>query len=303
MSSADRLPISVITPVLNEEANLPDCLASVAWADQVFVVDSQSTDRTCEIAEERSANVVQFHYEPGGPRKKNWALDNLPFRNEWVLLLDADERITPELRAEIEREFCRGPRYDGYYLNRKQIFLGKWLRHGGNYPSWNLRLLRADLGRYETLATEDLASAGDVEVHEHVVLDGAAGYLREPMLHLDFKDLSRWIDRHNRYSTWDARVRRHLLNGQEFSSAIPARLFGNAVQRKRWLKRLWVRLPFRPLLRFAYMYVWRAGFLDGRAGLIYCVLKAVQEFHINCKMYEAKAMASARQRVRAQRHC
>jgi glycosyltransferase involved in cell wall biosynthesis len=284
----EKLPVSVIIPVLNEEKNLPDCLASVAWADEVFVVDSRSTDRTCPLAEELGARVVQFQFQAGGPRKKNWSLDNLPLRNDWVLLLDADERITPELQAEIAAIFAAGPQHAGYYLNRKQIFLGRWLRHGGNYPSWNLRLLRRNAGRYERLDTEELASAGDVEVHEHVVLEGSAGYLREPMLHLDFKDLQQFIDRHNRYSTWDAKLRQNILDGKDMSHSIPARFFGGPVERKRWLKRLWVRLPFRPALRFLYMYVFRLGFLDGTPGFIYTAFKGVQEFHINCKMIERR---------------
>lgn len=287
------LPVSVIIPVLNEEANLADCLASVRWADEVFVVDSHSTDRTAEIAQQHGAKVVQFDFQPGGPRKKNWALEHLPFRNEWILLLDADERITPELEAEIRREFASGPKCDGYYLNRKLIFMGRWLRHGGNYPSWNLRLFKHRLGRYERLATEELQSAGDVEVHEHVVLDGPAGYLPEPMLHLDYKDLSRWIERHNRYSTWDAKMRLNLLEGREVSS-IPAHLFGTPVERKRWLKKVWVRLPCRPCLRFLYMYVFRLGFLDGKPGFIYAVLKATHEFHISAKMWEMKQRSKKR---------
>jgi len=291
--SDNRLPISVVVPVLNEEANLADCLASVRFADEVFVVDSGSTDRTVEIAQAHGARVVQFRFQPGGPRKKNWALENLPFRNEWVLLLDADERVTPELEEEIRREFQSGPRYDGYYLNRKLLFLGRWLRHGGNYPSWNLRLFRHRLGRYEKLETEDLQSAGDVEVHEHVVLTGRAGYMHQPMLHLDYKDLSRWIARHNNYSTWDAKMRLNLLNCKELSQAIPARLFGTPIERKRWLKKLWVRLPCRPLLRFLYMYVFRAGFLDGRPGFIYAVLKATHEFHISAKMWEMRQQQQA----------
>lgn len=287
------LPVSVIIPVLNEEANLADCLASVRWADEVFVVDSHSTDRTAEIAQQHGAKVVQFDFQPGGPRKKNWALEHLPFRNEWILLLDADERITPELETEIRREFASGPKCDGYYLNRKLIFMGRWLRHGGNYPSWNLRLFKHRLGRYERLATEELQSAGDVEVHEHVVLDGPAGYLPEPMLHLDYKDLSRWIERHNRYSTWDAKMRLNLLEGREVSS-IPAHLFGTPVERKRWLKKVWVRLPCRPCLRFLYMYVFRLGFLDGKPGFIYAVLKATHEFHISAKMWEMKQRSKKR---------
>lgn len=297
------LPITVIIPVLNEEKNLPDCIASVAWADEVFVVDSGSTDATCRIAEELGASVVQFQYRPGGPRKKNWSLDNLPLRDDWVLLLDADERITPELQEEIAREFAAGPRHDGYYLNRKQIFLGRWIRHGGNYPSWNLRLLKRGAGRYERLATEDLASAGDVEVHEHIVFDGSAGYLQEPMLHFDFKDLSHFIDRHNRYSSWDARLRRNLLEGKDFSAHIHARLLGSPVERKRYLKRLWVRLPFRPLLRFLYMYLFRAGFLDGRPGFIYALFKAVQEFHISAKLYENRLLQKKQVRHTHSKHC
>jgi len=284
----DTLPISVIVPVLNEEQNIAACLESVRFADEMFVVDSGSTDRTAAIAESLGAKVVQFRFVPGGPRKKNWALENLPFRNEWVLLLDADERVTPELEREIRQEFALGPQFDGYYLNRKLIFMGRWLRFGGNYPSWNLRLFRHVLGRYEKLDTEELESAGDVEVHEHVVLQGKAGYLREPLLHLDYKDLSRWIARHNNYSTWDAKLRLNLLHGKELSHSIPARLFGNPVERKRWLKKLWIRLPCRPLLRFIYMYIIRLGFLDGKPGFIYAVLKAIQEFHINAKMWEMK---------------
>lgn len=291
-----KLPVSVVIPARNEERNLPACLESVRWADEIFVVDSASHDRTCLIAEDFGAEVVQFRYRPGGPRKKNWALDNLPFRNPWVLLLDADERITDALATEIRQLFKEGPACRGYYLNRMHLFLGAWLRHGGNYPSWNLRLLQRDAGRYERLGTEDLESAGDVEVHEHIRLDGPAGYLRSPMLHEDFKDLSHFIDRHNRYSTWDAKMRSVLRKGDETVAAIDARLFGSPTERKRWLKQLWVRLPMRPLLRFVYMYVVRLGFLDGRAGFLYSAFKAVQEFHINAKMYEERLRREGRLR-------
>jgi glycosyltransferase involved in cell wall biosynthesis len=236
----------------------------------------------------KSSLLIQFHYQPGGPRKKNWSLDHLPFRNEWVLLIDADERITPDLEREIRALFHQGPKCRGYYLNRMHLFLGQWLRHGGNYPSWNLRLLRRDAGRYEKLGTEDLSSAGDVEVHEHIVLDGPAGYLQAPMLHEDFKDLSHFIDRHNRYSTWDARMREVLLQGENQVDSITPRLFGSPIERKRWLKRVWVRLPAKPILRFLYMYVLRGGFLDGKAGFLYSVFKGIQEFHISAKMYEEK---------------
>lgn len=291
-----KLPISVVVPVRNEARNLPACLESVRFADEIFVVDSASADRTCLIAEDLGAEVVQFHYRPGGPRKKNWSLDNLPLRNDWVLLIDADERITEALESEIREIFARGPTFRGYYLNRMHLFLGTWLRHGGNFPSWNLRLLRRDAGRYERLGTEELESAGDVEVHEHIRLDGPAGYLKAPMLHEDFKDLSHFIERHNRYSTWDAKMRAVLQEGDSSVAAIQSRLLGSPVERKRWLKQLWVRLPFRPLLRFLYMYVLRLGFLDGRAGFLYSAFKAVQEFHINAKIHEERLRRSGRLR-------
>jgi glycosyltransferase involved in cell wall biosynthesis len=282
-----KLPISVVVPVLNEEKNLHYCLSSVRFCDEAFVVDSGSKDRTGDVAARFGAKVVQFDYKPGGPRKKNWSLDNLPFRNEWVLLIDADERITPSLEQEMRRLFAEGPQSEGYYLNRMHFFLGRWLRYGGNFPSWNLRLLKRNAGRYERLGTEELSSAGDVEVHEHIVVKGEAGYLREPMLHEDFKDLSHFIERHNRYSSWDARMRERLAAGDGAVDSIKARLFGAPVERKRFLKKVWLRLPCKPLMRFLYMYFFRLGFLDGRAGFIYSAFKAVQEFHIGAKQYEA----------------
>jgi glycosyltransferase involved in cell wall biosynthesis len=282
-----KLPISVVVPVLNEEKNLPDCLASVRFCDEIFVVDSGSKDRTGDVATRCGAQVVQFDYKPGGPRKKNWSLDNLPLKNEWVLLIDADERITPELQAEIRNLFDAGADKDAYYLNRMHFFLGRFLRHGGNYPSWNLRLLKRNAGRYERLGTEALSSAGDVEVHEHIKVGGPTGYLNEPMLHEDFKDLSHFIDRHNRYSSWDAAMRERLAAGDGAVDSIEAKFFGQPVERKRFLKKLWLKLPCKPLMRFLYMYVFRLGFLDGRAGFIYSAFKAVQEFHIGAKQYEA----------------
>ena len=282
-----KLPISVVVPVLNEEKNLPDCLSSVRFCDEVFVVDSGSKDRTGEIAERLGANLVQFKYRPTGPRKKNWSLENLPFRNEWVLLIDADERVTPALEQEMRTLFAQETKAEGYYLNRMHFFLGRWLRYGGNFPSWNLRLLKRNAGRYERLGTEELSSAGDVEVHEHIVVNGETGYLHEPMLHEDFKDLSHFIDRHNRYSSWDAKMRERLAAGDASVDSIKARLFGAPVERKRFLKKVWLRLPCKPLMRFLYMYVLRLGFLDGRAGFIYSAFKAVQEFHIGAKQYEA----------------
>ena len=283
--AASKIPVSVLIPAKNEEANLPACLESLSRADEIFVVDSQSSDRSVEIAEQYGATVVQFHFDGRWPKKKNWSLENLPFRHEWVLIVDCDERIPPELWEEIEAAI-QNSAYDGYYLNRKVFFLGTWIRHGGRYPDWNLRLFKHKKGRYENLKTEEIRNTGDNEVHEHVILEGASGYLKNDMLHIDFRDIYHWLERHNRYSNWEARVYLNLLNSKEESGTIGASLRGNAVQRKRFLKKIWVRLPFKPTLRFILFYIIQLGFLDGKAGYIYGRLLSQYEYQIGVKVYE-----------------
>ncbi len=287
MSTQKRIPVSVLIPAKDEELNLPACLESVARADEIFLVDSQSKDRSIDIAESYGAKVVQFHFNGHWPKKKNWSLENLPFRNDWVLIVDCDERITPELWDEIAIAIAN-PKYDGYYLNRKVFFLGKWIRYGGKYPDWNLRLFKHQLGRYENLQTEDIPNTGDNEVHEHVILHGQVGYLKEDMLHIDFRDIYQWLARHNRYSNWEARVYYNLLSGEDESTTIQANLFGGAVQRKRFLKKIWVRLPFKPLLRFILFYFIRLGFLDGFPGYVYARLMSQYEYQIGVKLYELR---------------
>ncbi|OUC12551.1 MAG: glycosyltransferase [Alkalinema sp. CACIAM 70d] len=288
-SNSSKIPVSVLIPARNEEANLPACLQSVARADEVFVVDSQSSDRSVEIAESYGAQVVQFQFNGRYPKKKNWSLENLPFRNHWVLIVDCDERITPELWEEIA-EAIQNPAFQGYYLNRKVFFLGKWIRYGGKYPDWNLRLFQHAQGRYENLGTEGMRNTGDNEVHEHVVLQGEVGYLKNDMLHIDFRDIYHWLERHNRYSNWEAQVYYNLRNGKDHAGTIGANLFGGAVQRKRFLKKIWVRLPFRPLLRFILFYILRLGFLDGKAGYTYARLLSQYEYQISVKLFELEQL-------------
>lgn len=286
-SQSEKIPVSVLIPAKNEESNLPACLESVARADEVFVVDSQSSDHSIEISTNYGANVVQFYFNGRWPKKKNWSLDNLPFRNQWVLIVDCDERITPELWDEIAT-VIEYPNYNGYYLNRRVFFLGQWIRYGGKYPDWNLRLFKHKSGRYENLNTEDIPNTGDNEVHEHVILDGKVGYLKNDMLHIDFRDIYHWLERHNRYSNWEARVYYNILTGNDESGTIRAHPFGDAVQRKRFLKKIWVKLPFKPLLRFILFYFIRLGFLDGKAGYIYGRLLSQYEYQIGVKLYELR---------------
>lgn len=280
-----KVPVSVLVPAKDEEQNLPACLASLERAAEIFVVDSQSCDRTSAIATAAGATVIQFEFKGHWPKKKNWALENLPFSYDWVLIVDCDERISAELWDEIATAIQRSD-YNGYYLNRRVFFLGTWIRHGGKYPDWNLRLFRHCLGRYENLQTADVPNTGDNEVHEHVLLQGSVGYLNHDMVHEDFRDLYHWLARHNRYSNWEARVYYNLLTGMNEGETIGASLFGSAVQRKRFLKRVWVQLPCKPFLRFILFYIFQLGFLDGRAGYIYGRLLSQYEYQIGIKLYE-----------------
>ena len=275
--------VSVLVPTLDEELNLTECLRSVEWADEVFVVDSFSRDRTVELARSSGATVVQHAFESYS-RQKNWALDTLPFRNDWVLILDADERATSGLRCEIEATL-RNTDYAGFYVNRRFIFLGAWIRHAGWYPSWNLRLFRHRLGRYDNR-----------EVHEHVVLNGAAGYLRNDLLHLDRRGLEAFVARHNRYSTLEAAARFKTERDAPDRARLPLSLLASPVQRKRFLReRIWPRVPAKPLALFVYMYLVRRGFLDGRAGLALCVFHAFQEFMVGLKLAELRRVGTSDQ--------
>jgi len=261
---------------------LPRCLKSVAWADEIFVVDSQSTDGSQRIAEEHGAQVVQFHFNGTWPKKKNWSLENLPFKHEWVFILDADEVLPPGTEAEV-REIVTQPGHpvDGYWINRRFMFMGRWLKHA-YYPNWNLRLFRHRLGRYEKLTEVDTQS-GDNEVHEHVVVQGTTGFLKSEMDHYAFPSVAVFVEKHNRYSNWEARVAldRYLRGsgGQLQKSQVGIR---------RRLKRLSQSLPCRPLLRFLYVYLAQRGFLDGREGYYFARLHGIYEFLSVAKTFELK---------------
>jgi glycosyltransferase involved in cell wall biosynthesis len=267
---AERAPISVLIPVRNEAANLAACLASVAWCDDVVVVDSGSSDGTPALAQAAGARVVDFKWNGAFPKKKNWALASVPWKNAWVFIIDADERATPELEAAM-RAALQQEAHQGFYVNRRFWFLDGWLNHCGYYPSWNLRFFRHALGRYEKPAGAEATGSGDNEVHEHVELQGSAGYLAGEMEHYAFPDVATWVEKHNRYSNWEARLQ--VEGADDDATGLDPGL-----ARKRRLRRLAWRLPFRPTLRFLYHYVWRGGFLDGYRGLVFCRLMGWYEF-------------------------
>jgi glycosyltransferase involved in cell wall biosynthesis len=277
--SKGTVPVSIMIPVRNEAANLPRCLDSVKWADEVFVVDSHSTDETVAIAGACGASVVQFDFNGTWPKKKNWALENLPFKHEWVFILDADEVLPPEAEHEFAQAVAGAGGTAGYWINRRFMFMGKWLRHS-YYPNWNLRLFRHALGRYEKLTGSDTRS-GDNEVHEHVIVQGPTARLRCEMDHYAFPTVEVFIEKHNRYSNWEARV-----SADRQLSGSAAQISSGHVERRRKLKQLSQRLPFRPLLRFLYIYVWQKGFLDGREGYYFARLHGIYEFLSVAKTYE-----------------
>lgn len=277
------LPVSVIVPVRNEAHNLPRCLESLRQVGEVYVVDSQSTDDTVEIARSHGANVVQFHYAGGWPKKRQWAMDTLPLAYDWVLLVDADEALTPALGEEIGQAIL-DPSFDGYQICLQSYFLGRVLRHSGA-SFYKLSLFRRGKGRFECRLKNQDASMADMEVHEHVVVSGQTAKLTHPLIHRNVESLSRYIHKHDEYSNWDARV---WLQGDEGARELPPALFGNQAQRRRWLRRKLFAIPGSPVLFFLYKYIFCLGFLDGVPGLIYCGFQGVQFFHIKAKIYELR---------------
>ncbi|HUB01676.1 MAG TPA: glycosyltransferase family 2 protein [Terriglobales bacterium] len=286
--SAAGLPVTAIVPVRNEAHNLERCLEALRDVGEVYVVDSQSTDETCSIAASHGAKVVQFRYGGGWPKKRQWAMDNLPIANDWILLIDADEVLTEELGEEI-RVAIQNRAIFGYHIRLEMYFLGKVLRHC-DAGFWKLALFRKGHGHFECRLKEQDASMADMEVHEHVVVDGPSAKLHHPLTHRNVESLSRYIQKHNEYSNWEARVLagEQNLSAKENEHEMRAAFSGTQAQRRRWLKRKLYRLPGSPILLFLYRYWFRLGFLDGTPGLIYCAFQAVQMFHTKAKIFELR---------------
>ena len=244
------------------------------------MVDSQSTDSTVALAEAKGAQVVQFHFNGTWPKKKNWALENLPFKHEWVFILDADEVLPKTAEAEFSSIVLdTNHNVNGYWIGRRFMFMGKWLKHA-YYPNWNLRLFKHKFGRYEKL-TDVATASGDNEVHEHVVVQGQTARLQCEMDHFAFPSVDVFVEKHNRYSNWEARVAMSRgLNGSG------QRLQNDDVQLRRRLKQIFLHLPFRPALRFAYVYLWQKGFLDGKEGYHFARLHAFYEYLCVAKTFE-----------------
>lgn len=279
---SSKVPISVLIPVRNEARNLLRCLKPLSgWADEIVVADSHSTDRTAVIAESYGARVIQFDYQGGWPKKRQAVLDTYPFRNGWILLLDADEILLDSVKREMEAAI-RANRFDGYWLRFEICFLGRQLLHGDT-QLWKLSLFRKGKGHYEKRLGSQDRSMSDIEVHEHVVVTGTVGHLKNPVRHENINSLDRYIQKHNEYSNWEVKVFREGTAGELRPS-----LWGFQAQRRRWLKRTLLAFPGSPLLLFFYKYFLKMGFLDGVPGLFYCCFQAIQMFHTKAKLFEAE---------------
>ena len=272
----DKIPVSVITISLNEEANIALCLESLKRFDEVWLVDSNSTDRTCEIAEAMGAKVVPFTWNRRYPKKKQWAFENLPFANKWVFLVDADEQVPDALADEIAATIARdGDRHAGYFVGFHYDFSGRLLKHGQRI--YKLAIMQHAKTRWQAYDDLEVTVLGDNEMHYQPPVDGTTAVLETPMIHEDQETLYHFFDRHNKYSNWETVVRH---NGSYFRNEDAQPFL------RRYLKPMFARMPFKPLIAFLYSYVLRAGFLDGRAGFDFALFRAFYLWQIDLKMRE-----------------
>lgn len=271
-----KIPVSVIIMTKNEEKNISKCLKSVSDFDQVFVVDSNSEDRTGELVLTMGATLVNFTWDGKYPKKKQWSLDNLPFKHQWVLYVDADEEVYPELASEIKELFANGaPKAAGYFVGFDYVFLGKVLKHGQRV----YKLVLLDRTRSHFIDYDDLDAANmwEVEGHYQPSIKGDTAVLKGCMLHDDHDCLFNYFARHNRYSDWEAHLRLKDRLVDEREAQPGARML---------MKKVFNILPFKGAVSFIYAYIFRLGFLDGKAGFHYALAKSFYYWQIGIKQSE-----------------
>lgn len=273
--------ISVIVYTKNEQLDLPGCLQSMSWSDDIHVYDSMSSDDTVAIAQQFGAHVTQRSYGdnklPFGGNEaahRNWAFENLPFKHEWVYHTDADERVTPELLEAMQKAVSKPNGCAAFRVQRRDYLMGTWLRHVTPSP-FNIRLFKSSKVRYERLT------------NPVIVIDGPVGEIGEHFNHYPFsKGIRHWFDKHNSYSDFEAgQIMENRKNGKSFSwrSAFFAR---DRNERRAHQKELYYSMPCRPLAMFLLLYVVKRGFLDGKAGLTFVILRSIYEYMIVLKTNE-----------------
>lgn len=279
--------VTVLIPTKNEEKNLAFCLVPLMnWAKEVIVIDSGSTDQTCRIGSDFGATIVAFQYRGGWPKKRQHVIETYPFETGWILLLDADEILTEEAKREIETAIA-DPTKMGYYLWFHLEFLGRVLKRSD--PGLRkLSLFRVGHGGYERRFSHQDNSMGDMEVHEHVIVDGPVGELKSTILHRNFNSLSRFIIKHDEYSNYECMVH---TQGEE--TAIKERFFGTKEERRRFLKSKLIRNPFSPIAYFFYLYLFRLGFLEGKPGFYYILYQCIYLYFVSSKIFEKELEQNA----------
>ena len=263
--------LSIVIPVKNDAVNLALCLESVKEFDDVIVVDSGSTDNTSQVAEKFSRQVIYFKWDGKFPKKRNWTLRTQTFKHPWVLFLDADERVTPGFRAEVQRTLLNTS-YDAFWIGYQNWFLNAQLRYGD--PMRKLALLRVGHGEYEEIF-EDHWSSLDMEILEQLMVDGTAGVIHSPLEHHDKRDLHAYYARHNDYASWEANRYLVLKDSKKLTTR----------QRLKYCMLIW---PIFPVLYFLGSYVWKCGFLDGRAGFLFAIGKMSYFYQVQAKILELK---------------
>lgn len=261
-----RIPISVVIITKDEERAIERCVRSVVGYDEVFVVDSHSTDATVALATGAGASVVKFTWDGKYPKKKQWALENLPLRHDWVLYLDGDEYSTPALDAEV-RATVAHPAHAAYDVPLDYVFLGRTLKHG--YKVRKRVLFNRKSCAWEPLDDLSVERPFEMELHVQPTVSGSIGTLRHSVVHDDLEPLAHYFDRHNRYSDWEAVLRQNA----ERSTSVERTARG----------KLWARVPFKSLVFFIYSYVLKLGFLDGRAGFHYAMANSFYYWQIGLK--------------------
>jgi glycosyltransferase involved in cell wall biosynthesis len=269
----NKIPITVIVSVKNEELNLPSCLEKLMRFAQIVVMDSGSTDATMDIATAMEAEVVQFQWNGKFPKKRNWALQNANLLHEWILFLDADEFVTDEFVNEVAIKI-QDSNYNGYTIQFENYFMGKKLKYG--YGFQKSALFKKSKGAYEKI-DEDLWSHLDMEVHEHPIIEGKVGVIKAKVVHKDFKNLDHYIAKHNAYSTWEAQ--RYLQLQQSKNSDL-------SLNQK--IKYGLLNTGLLPAVYFMGAYFLKLGFLDGKEGFYLARFKAHYFFQIQTKVDSLK---------------
>jgi glycosyltransferase involved in cell wall biosynthesis len=278
--------ISVLILTKNEEQDLPGCLESVRWSDDVHVYDSYSTDRTLEIAQAAGARVTQRTFDNWSAHQ-NWGLQNIPFKYPWVYYSDADERMTPELAASVGEAVQNPGANVAFRVQRRDFFLGRWLKHVTASP-FNIRLFRPEKMRYERV------------VNPASIPDGPVGELSGYFDHFPFsKGMRHWLEKHNSYSTLEAQQIVSNRSACNSFSIMQAFLAKDRNERRYHQKELFYRMPARPLMKFMLLYVAKRGFLDGSAGFTYAALQSIYEYMIVLKTRELADGSNGRLPVRA----